>query len=154
MGGYAYSYADMGGSTACLDTIAFCGMGTTALQTPATSMTVWGSGIGVNLNQRMGATTSGACAATGGGIGYAISGTLPPQGMRLIIDNAGKDYCAPLTATSGTIPWSAFSTQCWQPEAGAGLAAAPTMATHVQFQVNAAAAAGTFNFCVTSLKFM
>jgi hypothetical protein len=154
MGGYAYSYADTGGSTACVDTIALCGMGTTGLQTPANSMTVWGAGFGVNLNQGMGTMTPGVCAATGGGIAYALTGALPPQGMRIVIDNAGKDYCAPLAATSGTVPWSAFNTQCWAPAGGVGLTGAPTMATHLQFQVNAGAAAGTFDFCVTSLKFM
>jgi len=153
-GGYAYSYADKAGSTSCLSESAFCGQGTTTIQTPTNSSTAWGAGIGVNLDQVMGTMVPGACAANGAGIGYAVSGMLPPQGMRLIIDSAGMDYCAPLSAVSGMVPWASFNTACWEPSTGTALMAAPSMATHVEFQVNAASAAGTFDFCVTSLEFM
>ncbi|MDP9035943.1 MAG: hypothetical protein M3O50_14170 [Myxococcota bacterium] len=156
MGGYVYSYADSlppagvtaGTSTACVDTTNFCGTVSTGMQSAAT----WGGGIGVNLNQQGGGAAIGTVAATGTGIKYSVSG-LAPQGMRILIDNAGKDYCANLTAASGTIVWSAFNTTCWQPDAGAGLAGPPATATHINFQVSAAAAPGTYSFCVTSLAF-
>lgn len=153
-GGYAYAYADKAGSTSCSSESAFCGQGTTTVQTSTNSSTAWGAGIGVNLDQVMGSMVPSACAAKGAGITYAVSGTLPPQGMRLIIDSAGMDYCAPLSAISGMVPWASFNTACWEPTTGAALAAAPATATHVEFQVNAAATAGTFDFCVTSLEFM
>lgn len=153
-GGYAYSYADKAGSSSCSSESAFCGEGTTTVQTSTNSSTAWGAGIGVNLDQMMGSMVPGACAANGAGITYAVSGTLPPQGMRLIIDSAGMDYCAPLSAVSGMVPWASFNTACWEPSTGTALTSAPSMATHVEFQVNATSAAGTFDFCVTSLEFM
>jgi hypothetical protein len=152
-GGYAYAYSDKVQSSACLAASDFCGQGTTGAQTPANSSTVWGAGIGVNLNQPPGMAPA-SCAATGSGIAYSVTGPLPSQGMRLVIDNGGMDYCAPLSAVSGTVPWSAFNTACWQPSSGAALSGAPATATHVELQVNAVPAAGTFDFCVTTLKFM
>ena len=155
MGGYAYAYADstppaLGTSTACVDATAFCG----TVATGMVSASTWGGGIGVNLNQQGGGSAVGMFAATGTGIKYALSG-LAPQGMRILIDNVTptNSYCANQTAASGTIPWSAFNTTCWQPDGGSGLSGPPTMATHINFQVNATASPGTFSFCVTSLAF-
>jgi hypothetical protein len=151
-GGYAYSYSDMGGSTACLDSTAFCGAGSTGV---ANGAVVWGAGIGVNLNQ---ATATGptsppinAYAVTGSGVTYTLDG-LPAQGMRIVIDNAGTDYCAPLSGASGTVKWSSFNSKCWD-NSGMALSGAPQTATHVNFQVNAGSAAGSFNVCVKALAF-
>jgi hypothetical protein len=157
MGGYAYFYQDLptGGSTACLNPNMLCGKGTTAVQNPPT-YSIYGAGIGVNLNQTQGSMVKGTFAATGAGIAYTLTG-LPMPGTRLIIDNAGVDYCNNLTLPTGTVPWGMFTPQCYNlpgGDAGAGLAGPPATATHVQFQVNAAMVAGTFDFCVTALKFM
>ena len=161
MGGYTYAFSDAmgtpaGTSSACISTGAFCGMGTTGVQ----SMATWGAGIGLNLNQAMAMSSASppinAFQATGSGINYALSGL--STGARLIIDNSPNyptvvDYCAPISAASGTIPWAMFNTKCWD-NSGTSLSAAPTMAHHVQVQVFATSTAGSFNFCVTSLKFM
>ena len=152
-GGYAYAYDDKMGSTACLDPAAYCGAGSTGVATP--TGTVWGAGIGSSLNQAM-ATGSASppiatYAVTGSGIAYALD-NLPAQGMRLIIDQAGADYCAPITAASGTVKWSSFNTKCWD-GSGTTLAAAPQTATHVQFQVTAGAAVASFAFCVKAISF-
>jgi hypothetical protein len=136
-----------------LNRTAFCGRGTTAVQTSSNASTAWGAGIGVNLDQDVSGTGSGACAATGSGITYALSGSLPPQGMRIIIDSGGADYCAPLSAPSGSVPWSAFNTACWQPGSGMSLSGPPAQATHVEFQVDTSSSSGAFDFCVTALKF-
>jgi hypothetical protein len=154
-GGYAYSYNDGMGSTACLDSTAFCGSGSTAVATP--TVTVWGAGLGFSLNQALasGSTSppidsyAGPTADTG--ITYTLSG-LPGQGMRLIINDNGTDYCAPLTTASGTVPWATFNTECWS-GAGTALTGAPQVATHVQFQVTAASATESFDFCVTAVSF-
>jgi hypothetical protein len=161
MGGYTYAFSDAmgmpaGTSTACVSAGAFCGVGTTGVQSAAT----WGAGIGLNLNQAMATSATSppisAFQATGSGIAYALSGI--SAGVRVIIDNSPNyptvvDYCAPISGASGTIPWAMFNTKCWD-NSGTSLTAAPTMAHHVQFQVFATSAAGSFNFCVTSLKFM
>jgi hypothetical protein len=152
-GGYAYAYADRMGSSACIDTTAFCGAGTTAIATP--TGTVWGAGIGVSLNQAMATSAAsppvGQYAVTGSGISYSLS-DLPMQGMRLAIDEGGQDYCAPLTTASGTIAWASFNTKCWD-HSGVALAGAPKTATYVHFQVTAATAMAAFDFCVTAVSF-
>jgi hypothetical protein len=151
-GGYAYSYSDMakgGTSSVCLDQLALCGAGTTGAMSAAT----WGAGIGLNLNQAMGVSPPiGMFAATGSGISYTLS-NLPSQGSSLIIDSGGMDYCAKLSAASGTAKWADFNLTCWAPTPAGALSGAPATATHVNFQVNAAAAAAPFDFCVTAVSF-
>jgi hypothetical protein len=160
MGGYAYSFSDAtvgGPSSACVESTALCGMGssgptnTTAVGTVA-AYAYYGGGIGVNLNQAMGAgTTIGTFTPTGTGVTYAL--TSLPAGARLIIDNAGVDYCAMLTSASGTVPWASFNSMCYAtpiPAADA-LTGAPT-ATHVEVQVAAGMTAVAWDFCVTALS--
>jgi hypothetical protein len=152
-GGYAYSYQDGKGSTACMTSNALCGKGMTAVADMAG--TIWGAGIGVNLNQAV-ATGSASpavnsTAVTGTGVQYALT-NLPPQGMRIVIDNGGTDYCAPIDTASGTVYWASFNTKCWD-YSGTSLSGPPTSATHLLFQVTSDAAAGPFNLCVTSASF-
>jgi hypothetical protein len=151
-GGYAYSYSDTakgGASSVCLDPLALCGAGSTG----AMSALTWGAGIGVNLNQAMGTSPPvGMFAATGSGISYTLS-NLPSQGASLIVDNGGMDYCAQLSATSATVKWSDFNLTCWAPTPAGALSGPPSTATHVNFQVDAAAAVATFDFCVTAVTF-
>jgi hypothetical protein len=132
---------------------AFCGAGSTAVADPMG--TIWGAGLGANLNQAMATSSTsppvGTYSVTGSGIAYTIT-NLPTQGMRLIIDNSGTDYCAPLSAASGTVKWASFNSKCWD-GSGTSLMAAPTAATHVQFQVTAGTATSPFNFCVSAVSF-
>jgi hypothetical protein len=152
-GGYPYAYDDAMGSTACLDATALCATGTTAVTNASGS--IWGAGLGLHLNQAVATSAASPAvstyAATGTGISYVLS-DLPPQGMRLIIDDGGTDYCAPLGAASGTVYWASFNTACWN-GSGTSLGGPPATATHVQFQVTADKAATPFNFCVTSVAF-
>jgi hypothetical protein len=156
MGGYGYAFSD-GTSVSCLNGTAFCGSGTIATANPPT-YSLYGGGIGVNLNQAAGATTKMTMAATGSGITYALT-NLPtsPATVRLIVDNAGVDYCNNITTMSGTVPWSQFFAMCYNlpgGDAGAGLSGPPAAASHIQFQVNSAASGpGAFSFCVTGLSF-
>jgi hypothetical protein len=156
MGGYSYNYADKMGSMACNDANALCGAGMTAAKD--TAGMIWGAGIGFNLNQMMATGSASppinmfAVPTTAKGIAYGLS-ALPTQGARLIIDQAGADYCFTMAAGTGNVPWAMFNTKCWD-NSGTALTGAPSMATHIQFQVNAATAAGSFDFCVTSVSFM
>lgn len=154
-GGYAYAYSDAakgGASSACVDTLALCGAGMTGAMSAAT----WGGGIGVNLDQIMATTSTsppiGKFAATGSGISYTLS-NLPSQGARIIIDSGAMDYCAPLSTASGTVKWADFNLTCWAPTPAGDLSGAPADATHVNFQVDASAAAAPFDFCVTAVSF-
>jgi hypothetical protein len=158
-GGYAYEYSDFtatpsGPSIACLNSSVFCGGGSTGTATQG-----YGAGIGVNLNQvagSMGAPGTYTVPTSKSGIAYTLT-SLPTPSARILIDNpAGNDYCAAITMASGMVPWSAFYPRCYNlpaGDAGAPLGSAPAGATHVEFQVNSGAAAGSFNFCVTSLSF-
>jgi hypothetical protein len=152
MGGYGYAFSD-GTSWACLNAGAFCGAGNTAPM----SSSVWGAGIGVNLNQMPGGTTPGNFAVPTGamGISYTLS-SLPSGTVYLMIDDNGpmNNYYATITSAAATVPWSAFQSKPWQLDASAGLSGPPMAATHIQFQLSAGAAATPFAFCVTSLKFM
>jgi len=152
-GGYAYAYDDGMGSTACLDATALCATGTTAVTNASGS--IWGSGLGFNLNQAVatGATSPpvDTYAATGTGISYVLS-NLPPQGMRIAIDNGGADYCVPIASASGNVSWASFNTKCWD-NSGTYLTGAPATATHIEFQITADAAATPFNLCVKSVAF-
>jgi hypothetical protein len=165
MGGYAYAFYDEQkypasppyGSTACVGTSSFCGLGTSSEANAAAAGTApaygyYGGGIGVNVDQTMttGATPS-SYTPTGSGITYAITGT-PPAGLRLVVGNGITDYCANITGASGTVTWSQFNTECWQPDAGVGLSAPPAT-THVEFEISAGSTATAWDFCVTALSF-
>src|SRR5579859_577904 len=115
----------------------------------------WSSGIAVNLNQAAATGPSSPAvnttAATGTGVQYALT-NLPPQGMRIVIDNGGTDYCAPLPSASGTIYWASFNTKCWD-YSGTSLSGPPATATHLLFQVTSDAASTPFDICVTAVSF-
>jgi hypothetical protein len=153
-GGYAFAYSD-GTSTACIAEAALCALGSTSISSP----TVYGAGIGFNLNQAMatGATSPPLrpFAATGAGLSYRLS-NLPSQGVRLAIGNfdgtSGTDYCAVLSASSGTVAWGQFNSKCWD-DSGTFLVGPPVDATHIAFQIPAAAAVTPFDFCVDSVAF-
>jgi hypothetical protein len=92
---------------------------------------------------------------TGTGVTVKLN-NIPTGGARVQITVPGTTmpYCAALTATTnGTeIPWASFNTKCYDtPADGTALTAAP-MATNVQVQVVAVAAAGTFDFCIEQVK--
>jgi hypothetical protein len=160
--GYVYSFADNlpMGSTSCVNQSTFCGKGTIGI---ADAMyKIFGGGIGVNLNQAQNSMTFMPAAATGAGVAYTLS-SAPPAGSRLIIDNGatantrGTDYCANITAASGTVTWAQFFPMCYAAAGmqGTALGTAPASASHIQFQVSSnQMTAGSFDFCITSLKFM
>ena len=157
MGGYAYAFGDQdnggtGTSMACLNGASFCVSGSTGVAGAST----WGSGAGLNLNEPQGASTPGTYAvpSSATGVNYTLS-NLPAGTLYMIIDNSGTAYYATVTAAGpATIPWSMFKTTPWLPDASAPLGSAPQAATHINFQMNATTTAGTYSFCVTSLKFM
>jgi hypothetical protein len=185
MGGYAYFYDDMmspntGTSTSCIESTQLCAKGTVDLNNYPTTGTPpagfedhYGAGIGFNLNQAQ----STGCASmpilpytitsSELGITYALT-NLPNSGtgqggVRLIIGNSvttngvttGTDYCVPLSAASGTIPWSEFNSECWS-DAGTYLTQATAESLgpiHINIGLVSSTAAATFDFCVDSMSF-
>jgi hypothetical protein len=161
MGGAAYAYVDTGGSTACVASSSLCGKGI-AVAANGQYSTRWGGGIGINLDEAMGSPTVNTIAVTSAGLSYSLS-NLPP-GARISVANCPTPipaggcaqtswYCANLTATSGTIPWTTFDNQCWSPGTGTKLTGPPQSLSSIDFNVPSAASTDTpWDFCVTSLS--
>ena len=143
--GYAYSFADKGGSKICLDPNSLCANGTTAVAD--SKGTIWGAGMGFNLDK---SSTPAAVQITGTGMTYALS-SLPTQGLRATVTVGTTDYCVKLVLTKGTVAWTDFNTACWD-NSGTKLSGAP-LTPHVGFEVTAAATASSFDFCVTTVSF-
>jgi hypothetical protein len=147
-GGVVYSYQDNNGSTACIDSNYLCGAGTTGV---ADSLgMVWGAGIGLDLNSTSAANATAQpypVSAASSGIYYTVS-TIPTQGLRIVTDDAGVDYCATISSLGGVIYWTSFNTQCWDPLNGSYLSGPPSSSHHINFQVPAVAVSYPFNFCV------
>jgi hypothetical protein len=142
--GYLYVYSD-GTSTICAGPDSLCASGTTGVADTAGK--IWGAGVGINLDK---AEPPADVQLSGTGMTYALS-SLPTQGLRAQVTVGGKDYCVKLASASGTVAWTDFNTACWD-NSGTKLTGAPKTA-HLGFQVTAATAAGTFDFCVTKVSF-
>lgn len=152
-GGYAFPFSDEAGSSACVSSSALCTKGSTAANSELTSATIWGAGLGMNLNQaKDGGGLAMPYAVPGSGIRYTLS-NLPAQEVRLAIDNLGIEYCALLTTASASMTWAQFNTKCWD-GTGTPLAGAPTQATFIAFHTVANPVASSFDFCVTSIGFL
>jgi hypothetical protein len=160
MGGYAFAYADsqnkppqtMGTSTATLGTTGACISGSVGVVAAMNYADDWGCGIGINLNQMMGAMTPvNAYTLTGTGVTVSTSPVPSCTTARVILDSNGTTtYCAPLTP-GVEIPWSSFNTTCWN-NMGTFLSGPPTsQAIKVQFVTNTTAACPYTNFCINSV---
>jgi hypothetical protein len=95
-------------------------------------------------------TPKNTATLTGSGVTVTVENLPSCTAARVIVDNNGTAYCAPLT--SGTmIPWSSFNTECWNASMGTALSGAPTaQAVKVQF-VTSMTACTFSNFCVTGI---
>lgn len=152
-GGYAFAFSDEAGSSACVSPSALCVKGATAASSELTSATIWGAGLGMNLNQpKDGGALAMPYAVPGSGIRYELS-YLPAQELRLAIDNLGIEYCAQLISPAANVTWAQFNTKCWD-GTGTPLVSAPTQATFVAFHTVARTIASSFEFCVTSIGFL
>jgi hypothetical protein len=110
--------------------------------------------MGFNLNQPTGEGTTPVnfTSAGSGGVTYALDRL--PSNMRMVVGDSTTDYCVNLTASSGTIPWTSFSSSCWN-TTGSYLSGPPSSFVSVRFQVVADtsyAGFASFNFCVTRLS--
>jgi hypothetical protein len=117
-----------------------CANGKTAAQ----SASAWGATMGFNI--------STPAQLSSAGMSFRLS-SLPAQGLRVQVMAAADStfYCALVTSTTQTIPWTAFNTACWN-NIGTKLTGPPTVA-QVGFVVTSAASPMTFDFCVQSLSF-
>jgi hypothetical protein len=166
MGGYAFALADSqnmspqlpGTSTATLasdGSLCISGnvMALPANPTAADYSNDWGCGIGVNVNQMMGTNMPiNSTTLSGTGVSVTVNAIPTCTTARVIVTDSGTDYCAPLTGTSTTVPWSMFNTECWMPSKGQALSGAPTAVTAVKVQFVTSMTACTFsNFCIDAM---
>jgi hypothetical protein len=121
--GYAYSGGDAGSMLTTPTSFGTCGMpcmlrvaGTLG---PANAANLYAGVVylGFNVNQAAGTTTPGVIAPTGTGLQVTYTKTAGPATIRVQIQTAGgasaTRWCANLTASPATIPYSMFNTQCW-----------------------------------------
>ena len=150
MGGYAYVSLDMGGSTGCVDSTAFCGAG---MLVPAGPTYYFGAAIGFAVGQSSGAMAKAGVTPKATGLTWGLSaGAILPYGLQITVTGGdGMPYCyrPPVATTSGTTPWASFTVNCYDTPPGAAFAPA-TQITQLQFQAITGAAAGAWGFCVQS----
>ena len=112
-GGYAFAYSDSqnvapqnpGPSTATLGTTGLCISGSVGQITNMDYTDDWGCGIGINLNQAMGTNTpKNTYVPTGTGVTVDTSAVPSCTTARVILDQNGTGYCAPLTPGVETLP--------------------------------------------------
>jgi hypothetical protein len=121
--GYAYSGGDAGSMLTTPTSFGTCGMpcmlrvaGTLG---PANAANMYAGVVylGFNVNQAAGATTPGVIAPTGTGLQVTFTKVAGPATIRVQIQTAGgasaTRWCANLTTSPMTIPYTMFNTQCW-----------------------------------------
>jgi hypothetical protein len=158
-GGYGFAYYDgqgtpPGDSTATLQIASgLCISGTVGQVVNAMYSTDWGCGIGVNVNQAMGANPpANGLLLTGTGITVSTSAIPSCTTARVVIDDNGTSYCAALTP-GVEIPWTTFNTTCYAPAMGTYLSGPPTAAAvKVQFVSTTTASCPFTNFCITQIS--
>lgn len=156
-GGYGFVYSDKtdgGASTITQKGTSLCASGTAGAVVGMAYSTYWGAGIGVNLNQKMAAMSPiEAAQLTGSGVTVGISNP-PMTEFRVVIDNAGEEYCAVLKGASTTVAWTEFNSMCWdKTAAGAKALAGPPSSKALKVQVITGDTDRPFDFCISSIDF-
>jgi hypothetical protein len=133
-------------------TSSLCAAGAVGVQDPPTYK-VWGAGFGFSLSPSTTATTTMPVQITGSSVTVTLSG-LPTGGAsaRVLVTVGSAQYCAVMTKTTQTIPWTSFNLTCWAPTP-AGALTGPPIASNIQFEAAAGTTAGSFDFCLTGLSF-
>ncbi len=154
-GGYVYWYND-GVSTSCVDSASLCGAGTTTMSQTTDAGTLYGGGIGINLNQLKNGGDGGALVPTGSALTYAVT-AIPTYGLQInLTDPGGKIFAYSIPAggaPQGTIPWSSFNTLGYDnpiPPSGQAFSTSDTI-IQINFQAPSGAQPAHWSFCVTSL---
>jgi hypothetical protein len=151
--GYDFPLVDTSGkSTICMLPNTLCGAGTVGVQDPP-AFKVWGAGFGFSLSPSTTATSTVPVQIIGSGVTVTLS-SLPTGGAsaRVLVTVGADQYCAVMTKTSQTIPWTSFNLTCWAPTP-AGALTGPPSASNFQIEASAGTTAGAFDFCLTALSF-
>ena len=164
--GYTFAYSD-GMSTSSVGMDTFCATGSDVMADSA--FKYFGAGVGVNVDQVMATSGSvpplGVATETGtSGLSYALTGIdgITASAIRINVCTvasaagcpAADTFCVGLTSASGTIPWGAFNTECYDNNAGTALTDPPPGLAQIQFLVPSTLSGPipSWSFCVQSLS--
>jgi hypothetical protein len=118
--GYAFSGGDTGSTLTTMTSFAMCGMpcalrvaGTLGPATAA-NMYIGVVYLGFNISQGLGATAGTAIVPTGTGLQVTYTKVSGPTTIRVQIQDDTTRWCAPLTTSPATIPYTSFNTMCWE----------------------------------------
>jgi hypothetical protein len=146
-GGYDWTFADQTGqSSICLATNNLCVAGTTGAWNPPAG-TVWGVGFGFSLSPN-----GTAVQLSGTGVSVAVTSLPTAAPLTVTVNVETTNYCAVITASTQTIPWTSFNTTCVPAATGVALTGAPNTPS-ISFNVDAGPTVGIFDFCVTAVSF-
>jgi nuclear pore complex protein Nup62 len=154
--GYAYAGGDTG-STVTPTMFGTCGMGcmlrvtgTVGAATEANSY-AGVAYLGFNVAQPLGTTTPGTVVPTGTGLQVTYTKTAGPMVIRAQITSAGgaTRWCATLTTSGMTIPYTTFNTACWD---NSGTAYAKQAIEAVQLVAPGDMAAAPLDMTLVSVK--
>ena len=159
--GYAFAGGDTGSMLTTMPSFAMCATapapctlrvaGTLGPAT-ATNMYIGVVYLGFNINQAAGATAGTAIVPTGTGLTVTYTKVSGPATIRIQIQDATTRWCANLTASPATIPYTMFNTACWEPTSGVAYAKQPI--TQVQLVAPGEATAVPIDMTLVSVKDM
>jgi len=113
---------------------------------------VWGAGLGVNLNQEereADVATWDADAMGISGFRFNLSAMPTGTGLRLVYQSGGTDYCVDVTAAGAqTVLFADTAEACW---GSGGDAPNPSSMEAVKWQVTTNSTSHDFSFCITQL---
>jgi len=169
--GYAYTYT---GSTGMATITPVCGTTGTCFMTAGKQLCVSGSvgpdpnftasaGFGWDIGAMSSSGTAGrggsssstamAILPGGSGLSYTVPGITTDMRFQ-VTDGSSTHYCAKVpTNNSGTVPWSSFTQQCYNPTPGAAYSASSTPIVSVEIVIPALSGsmANSYCFCVVNL---
>ncbi|HEX6275235.1 MAG TPA: hypothetical protein VFZ53_19480 [Polyangiaceae bacterium] len=118
--GYAFSGGDVGSTLTTMTSFAMCGaacmLRVAGTLGPATAANMYTGVVylGFNISQPAGATAGTAIVPTGTGLQVTYTKVSGPTTIRVQIQDDTTRWCAPLTASPATIPYTSFNTMCWE----------------------------------------
>lgn len=158
--GYSFTGGDTGSAPLPAD-FAMCGAGCmlhiTGTVGAATEANAYAGIVfmGFNVAQAAGAATKGTVTPTGTGLVVTYTNTSATPVVRFQIQSgssASTRWCAPLTGSPATIPYTSFNTECW--EGGAGVAYAKQAIDQAMLVIPGGAAAAAVDITLTSVTEM
>lgn len=156
MHGYAYAGGDTG-SMVMPTTFGTCGMGcmlhVSGTLGPANAANSYAgvAFLGFNVNQAAGSSTFSTMAPTGTSLVVTYTKTAGPAMIRVQVQAGTSRWCANLTASPATIPYTMFNTACWD---GTGTAYAKQPIEAIQLVAPGGETAGTIDMTLVSVKDM